>query len=360
MKAVIVSPGKAGTGRLDDIPEPKPAEDQALVEVFEVGVCGTDIEILHGLYGSAPPGDDYLVLGHENFGRVVSAPSGSHVAAGDHVVCIVRRPDPEPCPQCAAGEFDMCSNGRFTERGIGGLHGFMSERYVEHPNWLVKIDPSLVEVGVLLEPLTVVEKGVDHAERIQQRMPWTPREAIVTGAGPIGLMATLLLRSKGYDVYTYDVVDHDSLRAQIAKGSGAEYVMAGEESLLDLAHRVTGIDLIVEATAHPAVVFEAIDAVGPNGVVCLTGVSATARHLEVPADKLNLEMVLENKVVFGTVNAGRRHYAAAAADLRRFEDLWPGLTGQIVTRRVPVDSYEEALTPRPGVDVKTTISFTGH
>ena len=357
MKAVVVTPRKANSGRVQDIPKPEAAPDQALVEVIEVGVCATDLEILHGLYGEAPPGDDYLVIGHENFGRVVTAPEKSELEEGDHVVAIVRRPDPVPCPQCDAGEFDMCSNGQYTERGIKGLHGFMSEFYVESPDYLVKLPASLADIGVLIEPLTVVEKGVIQSEEIQRRMTWSPKEAIVTGAGPIGLMATLLLRSRGYDVFTLDIVEHDSLRAQIVKGCGAEYVKGDEEPLAKLAERIGGVDLIFEATAVASLVFDAIDAVGPNGVVCLTGVSAGARQLEIPADKLNLEMVLENKVVFGTVNANRRYFTAAVDDLAKFEELWPGLCGRMVTRRVPVDQYATALEPRPGIDVKSTVSF---
>jgi threonine dehydrogenase-like Zn-dependent dehydrogenase len=357
VKAVVVAPGQAGSGRVAEVPTPQPTAAQALVAVREVGVCGTDREILGGLYGAAPPGDDYLVLGHENFGRVVSAPPGTPLAEGDYVCCIVRRPDPVPCRQCAAGEFDMCANGRYTERGIKGLHGFMSEYYVEVPYYLVKVPDALAEIGVLMEPLTVVEKGVLQAEAIQRRMTWTPGEAVVTGAGPIGLMATLLLRSKGYAVFTLDIVDRDSLRAQLVEACGATYVKGDEEPLLDLAQRVGGIDLIVEATGVPQLVFDAIDAVGPNGVVCLTGVSAGARTLQIPADKLNLEMVLENKLVFGTVNANRQHYAAAAADLAVFAERWPGLCERMITRRVPVDDFAQALEPRAGVDVKTTITF---
>ncbi len=360
MRAVVVTPGQKGSGRVEDIPTPERAAEQALVEVIDVGVCGTDLEILHGLYGEAPEGDDYLVIGHENFGRVVEAPNdGGDLSVGDYVVSIVRRPDPVPCPQCAAGEFDMCSNGLYTERGIKGLHGFMAQYYTEVPDYIVKLPGSLAGIGVLIEPLTVVEKGVLQTEAIQNRMTWDPKEAVVTGAGPIGLMATLLLRAKGYEVFTLDLVERDSHKARIVEACGAEYVKGDEEPLAQLAERVKGIDLIVEATAVPQVVFDAIDAIGPNGVVCLTGVSAGARTLSVPADKLNLEMVLENKVVFGTVNANRRYFEAAVNDLAKFEELWPGLCGRVITRRVPVDDFEQALKPRPGIDIKSTVSFAG-
>lgn len=357
MKAIVVTPGQAGTGRVQEVPTPEPRAGQVLVEVLDVGVCGTDLEILHGLYGEAPPGDDYLILGHENFGRIVSAPEGCGVEAGDSVVCTVRRPDPVPCPTCRAGQQDMCLNGLYTERGIKGHHGFMAEYYVEVPEYLVKLDSSLDDVGVLIEPLSVVEKGIEQAESLQRRLAWHPQEAVVTGAGPIGLMATMLLRSHGWDVWTLDIVPPDSLRAQLVTACGAQYVKGDEESLTDLAKRIPPIDLVVEATAVPQLVFEAITAVGSNGVVCLTGVSASHRTLQVPADALNLDMVLANKVVFGTVNANRHHYEMAARDLVMFNALWPGLTKQVVTRRVPVDEYETALEPRPGVDVKSAVTF---
>ena len=360
MKAVVVTPGQEGSGRVEDVAEPERTEDQALVEVLEIGVCGTDLEIFQGLYGEAPEGEDHLIIGHENFGRVVEAPRGADLSIGDHVVSIVRRPDPVPCPQCAAGEFDMCSNGQYTERGIKGLHGFMAEYYTEHSDYIVKLPEVLADVGVLIEPLTVVEKGVLQTEAIQRRMTWDPKEAVVTGAGPIGLMATLLLRAKGYDVFTLDLVGRDSEKARIVEACGAEYVKGDEEPLMELAERLHGIDVIVEATAAPRVVFDAIDAIGPNGVVCLTGVSAGARTLSVPADKLNLEMVLENKVVFGTVNANRRYFEAAVEDLAAFERLWPGLCSRMITRRVAIDDFEQALKPRPGVDIKSTVSFASN
>src|SRR3954452_5643773 len=358
MRAVVVTPGKEGSGRVQEVPTPKPAPGQALVRVIEVGVCGTDMEILRGEYGEAPPGDDYLIIGHENFGRIEQAPDSEEFAAGDLVVCIVRRPDPVPCKACAAGEFDMCSNGQYTERGIKGRHGFMSDYYVDDPAYLVKLDSSLENFGVLLEPLTVVEKAVLQALDIQRRLVWELEEAVVTGAGPIGLMATFLLRSMGLKVWTIDLVERDSNRAKMVEACGATYVKGDETSLLQLSDQLNdSIDLIVEATAVPQMVFDSIDAVGPNGVVCLTGVSAGSRTLEVAGAHLNLEMVLMNKVVFGSVNANRRYYARAAEDLVKFEKLWPGLTEQFVTRRVPAESFADALVPRPGIDVKSTISF---
>jgi threonine dehydrogenase-like Zn-dependent dehydrogenase len=356
MRAVVVTPGEAGSGRLEEVPDPSPAEDEVLVEVLEVGVCGTDVEILEGLYGTAPEGDPYLIIGHENFGRVLSAPPGSGFSAGDLVACTVRRPDPVPCVACAGGRQDLCVNGRYTERGIKGLHGFMAERYVERPEFLVAVPAGLESVGVLLEPLSVVEKGVIEAFEMQRRIPWEPREAVVTGAGPIGLMAMLLLRLRGMDVWVVDRNPRGGLKSSVVEAAGAHYVQSDETTLPELAARIEGIDLFVEATAVPEIVFAAIDAIGPNGVVCLTGVSAGSRTLEVPGAELNLQMVLENKVVFGTVNASRRDWEAGATDLAAFEATWPGLCARVLTRRVPVERYAEVLE-REGDDIKNTVRF---
>lgn len=357
VRAIVVTPGERGSGRLEDVPEPRPAAGEALVEVIEVGVCGTDLEILEGHYGEAPPGDSYLIIGHENFGRVLEAPPESGLSPGDLVACEVRRPDPLPCQACAGGRQDLCTNGGFRERGISGLHGFMAERYAEHPSYLVPLPRELAAIGVLAEPLSVVEKGVAEALEIQRRLPWDAREAVVTGAGPIGLMATMLLRSLGWDVWTVDLAPRDGLKAQAVEATGAEYVKADEEPLLELAGRIPGIDLVIEATAVPEVVFDAIDAIGPNGVVCLTGVSADPRSLEVPGSRLNLEMVLDNKVVFGTVNASHRDWQAASRDLARFEALWPGACERLLTKRLPPERYEEALVRGPE-DVKNTLRFS--
>ena len=358
MKAVVVTPGEADTVRVLEMPDPDAGAGQVLLHVQEVGVCGTDQEIVDGLYGEAPPGEAVLILGHENFGQVVSAPPGAGVAEGDHAICMVRRPCPIPCPQCAAGENDMCSSGEYTERGIKGLHGFMAEHVVDDAEHFVRVPAELAEVGVLLEPLTVVEKAVRQIGQIQRRMTWQPSEAVVTGAGPIGLMATLLLRARGYDVYTVDIVPPDSIRAELVEASGASYVFGEDTSLQELGERLHGIDVIVEATAVPQLVFSSIDAVGSNGVVCLTGVGAHGRTLQVPADDLNLEMVLENKLVFGTVNANRVDYEAATRDLGEFEARWPGLCARMITRRTVPESFRDAFETDKTTDVKATVRFS--
>ncbi|MCH7836597.1 MAG: alcohol dehydrogenase catalytic domain-containing protein, partial [Chloroflexi bacterium] len=198
MRAVIVTPKEPGSGRLAEVPDPQPRDGEVLVQVHQVGLDGTDAEILQGQYGEAPPGDDYLIIGHESLGRVVEVTNGAEgLSPGDWVVAIVRRPDPVPCRNCAAGEWDMCLNGQYTERGIKGLHGFLAEFYSEAPEFLVEIPADISAVAVLLEPVTIVEKAIEQIKRIQSRLVWQPERAVVLGAGPIGLLAGMLLSLEG-------------------------------------------------------------------------------------------------------------------------------------------------------------------
>src|SRR3954451_24509241 len=204
MQALTVQPGVSGSATVRDVPEPPTADGPVLVDGLAMGVCGTDIEISAGQYGEAPPGEDHLVLGHESLGRVREAPAGSGVARGDLVVGIVRRPDPVPCANCAIGEWDMCRNGRYTERGIKERDGYCSERFRIEPEFAVKVDPALGMLAVLLEPASVLAKAWDHIERIGSRSVWRPGRALITGAGPIGLLAALFAAQRGLEVHVFD------------------------------------------------------------------------------------------------------------------------------------------------------------
>src|SRR5579875_1495130 len=222
MRAVTVVPLKANTVDLTELPEPPEDDGPVLVKTRAVGVCGTDIEIIAGEYGWAPPGEDRLAIGHESLGEVLEAPAGSGFAPGDLVVGIVRRPDPEPCLNCAAGEWDMCRNGNYTEWGIKAHHGYARERYRITPDFLVKVDPGLGDLGVLLEPTTVVAKAWDHIERIGSRAVWKPKKVLVTGAGPIGLLAALLGRQRDLEVHVLDQVT-EGLKPDLVAAMGATY-----------------------------------------------------------------------------------------------------------------------------------------
>jgi threonine dehydrogenase-like Zn-dependent dehydrogenase len=346
VKALTVVPLKEGTARLDDIDEPSPEEGAVLVDTLAVGVCGTDMEIMSGAYGWAPPGHERLVLGHESLGRVSEAPDGSGLAAGDLVVGIVRRPDPVPCVSCANGEWDFCRNGRYVEHGIKELDGFCRERYRAAPDALVKIDASLGSLGVLLEPTSVVAKAWEQVERIGHRAAWEPKKAVITGAGPIGLLAALIGVQKGLEVHVFDQVTA-GVKPDLVHDLGAAYHTGVIEG------SVPDTDIVIECTGVGQLVFDAMGHVAPGGVVCLTGVSSAGRSIDIDAGLLNRSIVLENETVVGSVNANRRHYEAGAAALAAADRDW---LGRLVSRRVPMDRFQDAVARRPD-DVKVVIEL---
>lgn len=345
MEAITVRPGQAGSVRVDTVDDPSAEQGSVLVECLANGVCGTDAEIVAGDYGEAPDGDDRLVLGHESLGRVLEAPSASWLSEGDLVVGVVRLPDPVPCPNCAVGEWDMCRNGEFTEHGIKGRHGFMAERWRVDPQHAVKVDPALGFHGVLLEPTSVVAKAWEQVDRVGDRAFWEPRVALVTGAGPVGLLAALVAAQRGLEVH---VLDHntDGPKPDLVAGLGAVYHT--DLDGLDLQP-----DVVIEATGAGPVVVDAVRRVAPGGVVCLTGLGGGGRQ-ELSMGELAQEMVLANKVLVGSVNANRRHYVKAHAALLAADPDW---LGALVTRRCPPDRATEALEGREG-DVKVVIDWT--
>ena len=315
MRALTLVPGRAGSACLREVAEPDSEDGEVLVEVEAVGVCGTDREMLAGNYGRAPEGEDILVLGHESLGRVLEAPPPSGLAPGDLVVGIVRHPDPVPCVNCAAGEWDMCRNGRYTEHGILGRHGFARERYRAPAASLVPVDPNLGHLGVLLEPASVVAKAWEHVERIGRRAVWAPERVLVTGAGPVGLLAALLAVQRGLEVLVVDLTTSGP-KPDLVRGRGAQY------SAAPVGELATVFDVVLECTGVPAVVADVLSATGRNGVVCLAGVSGPGRRISLDLGALNREWVLENDVVFGSVNANRRHYELAARALAAADRSW--------------------------------------
>jgi glucose 1-dehydrogenase len=347
MKALTVIPLKAGTAELSDIGEPPLSDGPVLVETLAVGICGTDIEILSGDYGWAPPGEERLVLGHESLGRVLEAPAGGAVAAGDLVVGIVRRPDPVPCANCAVLEWDFCRNGQYTERGIKEHHGYLSERYRITPDFVVKVDAALGVLGVLLEPTSVVAKAWEEVDRIGGRAHWAPTTALVTGAGPIGLLAALLGRQRGLDVHVLDQME-SGIKPDLVRDLGATYHSGA------VADACPDPDVVIECTGVASLVLDAMVHVGTGGVVCLTGVSSGGHTISVDEGDLNRKMVLENVAVVGSVNANRRHYEAAAEALGRADRAW---LARLVNRRVPLAQWQDALKRQPD-DVKVIIEVT--
>ncbi|MGN9776206.1 glucose 1-dehydrogenase [Micromonospora sp. H33] len=347
MRAVTVSPGVPESLRLvEDWPEPAPEEGAILVEALAVGICGTDQEIIAGHYGEAPPGQERLVIGHESLGRVLEDPTGA-LQPGDLVAGVVRHPDPVPCPNCAVGQWDMCRNGRYTEHGIKGLSGFARDRWRVQQKFAVRLDPVLAPVGMLLEPASVVAKAWDHIERIGTRAEWNPQTVLVTGAGPIGLLAALLATQRGLTVH---VLDRNTTgpKPDLVRALGATYHSVPVHEL-DMEP-----DVVVECTGAPVVVLDAMCKVGPTGIVCLTGVSSGGRTIDFDAGALNRALVLENNVVFGSVNANRRHWDQAAHALAQADQAW---LNSLITRRVPMSHFAMAYE-HTGEDIKVVLDFT--
>jgi threonine dehydrogenase-like Zn-dependent dehydrogenase len=347
MRAITIEPGKANSLLLEDIPEPALEEGAVLARTLAVGVCGTDRELIAGEYGTPPRGRTRLVLGHESLAQVIEAPRDSKLGPGDMIVGIVRHPDPVPCMNCAVGEWDMCTNGQYTEHGIKEKNGFARERFRIEPEYAVRVDPALGICGVLLEPTTILAKAWEHIERIGARSVWNPKRCLITGAGPVGLMAALIATQKGLETHVLDKNDAGVKRA-LVEDLGATYhtCSVGELGFAP--------DVAVECTGVTALVIDLITTTAANGITCLTGVSSGGRTVAIDVGMLNRSLVLENDVIFGSVNANRRHYESAARVLAQARRPW---LERLITRRVPLAEWQGAYERRPD-DVKTIIDFT--
>ncbi len=349
MRALTVAPGVAHSARVEDVPEPPRSDGPVLVRTSALGVCGTDREIVAGAYGWAPPGQQRLVIGHESLGNVREAPADSGFQVGDLVVGIVRRPDPVPCPACAVGEWDMCRNGRYTEHGIKERNGYGADFFRIEPEYLIKIDSSLGTSGVLVEPTSVVAKAWDQTERIGQRSrSWRPRTLLVTGAGPIGLLAALIGMQRGLDVHVLDHND-DGDKSTVVRRLGGTFHLGSLDDLDGLKP-----DILMECTGAPVVIKDAFGRTSSGGIVCLVGVSAPGHAMNVDVGGLNRTMVLDNDTVFGSVNANRKHYEDAVTALQRADKSW---LARLITRRVPVEDWTQALDQKPD-DIKVVVDFS--
>lgn len=346
MRALSVIPGRPDSAEVRELADPPASDGSVLVEGLAVGICGTDSEIVEEGAGMPPPGEERLVLCHESLGRVVDAPAGSSLAAGDLVAGVVRRPDPEPCACCAVGEWDFCRNGRYTERGIKGRHGYGAQRWRVDPEFAVAVDGSLGDLGVLLEPTSIVAKAWEQIERIGARACSAPERVLVTGAGPIGLLAALLAVQRGFEVHILDVMTSGPKPA-LATELGATYHHEGVDRL--------GFepDVVIECTGMGSLVFDLTDACAPNAVICLTGISSGRRQVPTNLDEINKDIVLENTVIFGSVNAALRHYQGAERALAAADRDW---LGRLITRQVPLERWPEALHKQEG-DVKVVVDL---
>jgi threonine dehydrogenase-like Zn-dependent dehydrogenase len=367
MKAVAVYPGRPNTMHLREVARPSvdeiPDGRGVLVKVLRVGVDGTDKEINAAEYGMAPPGFDYLITGHESFGRVVEVgPNVIELSVGDYVVATVRRPGSSIYDRI--GTYDMTTDDMYYERGINLRHGYLTERYVDDPEYIVKVPAALKEVGVLLEPTSVAEKGIEQAYEIQRRLKvWRPERAAVVGAGTLGLLATLILRLRGLEVTTLARTEPPTLNSELVEALGARYVSTRTKPLKEAAQEYGPFDIIFEATGVSRVAFESMEALGKNGVLVLTGISGGDRVVEVPGDHIMLGFVLGNKVAVGSVNANRTYFERGVLDMTLAQAQYPGWLERLLTHPVEgLDDYDEMirlLTEEKGA-IKVYVEVNGH
>jgi threonine dehydrogenase-like Zn-dependent dehydrogenase len=348
MKAVAVFPGRPDSIHLADLPEPKagdiPDGRGVLVEVLRVGVDGTDKEINDAEYGDAPAGYDFLVIGHESFGRVLEVgPNVRGLEPGDYVVATVRRPGSSIYDRI--GTYDTTTDETYYERGINLLHGYLTERYVEDPEYIVKVPAALKEIGVLLEPTSIAEKGIEQAYEIQRRLKvWRPQRAAVVGASTLGLLATLILRLRGLEVTTLARTEPPTLNSELSEASCERSRSARKMPLKEAAKEYGPFDIIIEATGASLVAFEGMEALGRNGVLVLTGISGGDRTIEIPGDHIMLGFVLGNKVAVGSVNANRTHFERGVQDMALAEAHYPGWLARLLTHPVQgLDNYQEMI-----------------
>jgi glucose 1-dehydrogenase len=360
MRSIVVHPPAPGAG-LRDVPVPSLSAGSVGVRVLEVGVCGTDRDIVAGKYGQSPLGSAYLILGHENLGIVDAlGPDATGFAVGDLVVATVRRGCGR-CRFCLANRSDFCESGEFTERGIVRAHGFLAEAYVEVPEYLVVVPPELRGWAVLLEPLSVVEKAVLMGQRVLDRKEPTPGyargaapSALVAGTGAVGMLATLVLRLRGYDVIAIDR-HGNSAAADLLPRIGARHANVGSGLEVLAGAR---FDLVIEATGSVPLDFDLVEVLGPNGVLVLTGIpDAGAPTSSVAGGALFRGIVVQNQAVVGSVNANRGYFETGIRDLRAFEERWPGATAALISSRRPLERWAEVLVDRPGGSIKNVLTI---
>lgn len=358
MRALTVRPHQPGSAAVLDLPEPEPDPEQYLVEVLEVGICGTDRDIAAGEYGAPPAGSDHLVLGHESLGRVLArARDSASFAPGDLVVGTVRRACPEHCPPCRTGFPDFCATGHYRERGIQGLHGYCSERYVARPEHLVRVPAELRSVAVLLEPASIVEKALRQVRQLERRLPWKARRALITGAGPVGMLAAMLARLRGLETLVYSLVPDAGPRAHIYEQLGIQRADAAGPALADALHDFGPPDIHVEATGYSPLALEGAAQLAINGVAVLLSVTGGDRHTDVATDHLNLQLVLGNRLVFGSVSAHRLDFEQGVRDLAAIERQAPGLLGSFITGRVALADAPGALAGKAPEALKTIVEL---
>jgi threonine dehydrogenase-like Zn-dependent dehydrogenase len=370
VKALAVYPNEKRYAVIAVHPEPKvESPTQAKVKILDVGICGTDKEILNFDYGTPPPGSDYLVIGHESLGEVVECGTEvRNIKPGDLVVTMVRRPCPHPnCMACQAGRPDFCYTGDFTERGIKGQHGFMTEFIVDEAVYMNPVSRELRDVAVLVEPLTIAEKGVTQLWEVQQRLPWVcPLEpgkkgaychkALVLGAGPVGLLGAMKMVLEGFETFVYSRSHGGEERAEIVDAIGGKFIHAERTSVQDAAKQIGGIDVVYEAVGASRLAFDVLEHLDTNGVFIMTGVPGRKDPVQVDTDLIMRNYVLKNQLMYGTVNASKESFEYAIRDLGQFVKRWPKAVRQLISNRFPIDRASEPLSGKAG-GIKNVIAI---
>jgi threonine dehydrogenase-like Zn-dependent dehydrogenase len=351
MRAIIATPPEEDSARISDIPRPEPRRGEVLLKTLEIGVDGTDREIHEGVYGTPPEGYHYLVLGHEALTEVTElGPGVDSPEERELVVPTVRRPD--DCINCRSSESDMCRRGDYREHGIKGLHGFASDFCVSDSRFLVRVPRELRDIAVLLEPLSIGEKAIEQILSIQSRMTWSPRTAFVIGAGPLGLLTAMVLRIRNIEVKVAATRSAESSKARIVEEMGGQYVNVREDPLQSMSER---FDLIVEATGNVNPAIDATRMLERNGVLCFMGNYRNQGCLE-DFQEVLYEMVLGNRLMFGSVNSNLGHFGAGIEDMHRIRGRYPGVLKKLITRRIRPESYLEAFQVDRD-EIKTVIEF---
>jgi len=356
MKCIAVTPGIKGSARLIEAEKPRVDKDRLLVRVRRVGIDGTDIDINQGLYGKAPEGKRELILGHESIGGIEEmGEEVKNFKLGDLVVATVRRPCEEDCLNCHHGESDMCLTGHFKERGINGLDGYLSEYYTEVSEFLVKVPDDLEEVAVLLEPFSIVEKGIFQTFKIQERMLWEPKKVLVLGAGSIGLLAALICRLKGLAVFLLARKELEGVRAEIVTRTGMTYLR--DDISFERIRSMHGeMDIILEGTGFSPLAFHSLPVLHANGSMCLLGIPVGSHTVTINGSQLFSKMVLGNQVLFGSVNANRKYFEMGLEEMRKIENQYPGLLAKLITQRLAMADFKKAFEPYPG-HIKTVVEM---
>lgn len=368
MRAVGVVPTRKEVRMIDHPTPTVQSANQVKIRTLDVGICGTDREICTFVYGAPPSGSDYLVLGHEALGEVVEVgPGVKRFKVGDYVVPSVRRPCVDTtCLPCRQDRQDFCSTWRFTERGINQYHGYMTEFFVDEEKFLTFVPKELRDIAVLVEPLTVAEKGLAQVWKTQQRLPWgsgkpgvppgTGLRAVVLGAGPVGILGAMALVVNGFKTFVYSRSKKPNAKAALVESFGAEYISSEEVSVDDLGKYVGSIDLIYEAVGVPGITFDVLRVLGINGVYVMTGIPAPKPAIPVAASEIMRNVVLKNQAIVGTVNADSAAFSAAIEDLGTFNKRWPQAIRQLITSRQSIDQYKDLLVGK-ATGIKNVIAF---